>query len=440
MKIKTLVVIGIFLFAAFSLRAQESKPAAPTNEYQTPQKPTKEPETAEEFYEAARWESLSNRNDAAAVKYLDRAIELKPDLTAAYWLRGILKSQQGDCKAAIADFDIVIVHAADAVNTYQYRGECKIVLKDYIGALSDLDMSVANLAANGLVQYNAFVKRGKLKYIMQNYDGAIEDFTSAVRMGRSDGSQFFRAMTYLKKGDVNSSINDLTSLADHYEQITKEVRQQYPNQYSEKEGYPGGENPLATLKPRKGPEALGSDGGAASYSLGSGSASCDGCSKTEFPDFEEKLIPDNWFFPNKKTYLPPSVSQEPEVIFFLLGSLQVENGNIDAAIKSFTKSLIAKGYDEAPIYFQRGKLLLKAGNFEPAVRDFSWTISERRKFADAYIERGIAIFMLGHDALAQKDFDTYLVLNPGGKDVLLKRSSEAKTRRKELKKENAIRK
>ena len=60
------------------------------------------------------------------------------------------------------DFDIVIQMNPDATNTYQLRGECKIRSKDYPGALSDFDMSVSTLAAKGLVQYNAFEKRGRI--------------------------------------------------------------------------------------------------------------------------------------------------------------------------------------------------------------------------------------------------------------------------------------
>ena len=43
------------------------------------------------------------QNFERALRHYDRAIELKPDLAAAYMYRGVLFTQQGDLKRASAD-------------------------------------------------------------------------------------------------------------------------------------------------------------------------------------------------------------------------------------------------------------------------------------------------------------------------------------------------
>ena len=71
------------------------------------------------------------------------------------------------------------------------------------------------------------------------------------------------------------------------------------------------------------------------------------------------------------------------------------------------------------------------GRLEPAVRDFSWVIHYEPKLAAAYANRGLAILLLNHDALAQKDFDVYLKLAPDMRAKLEKQIIAAKEKRRE---------
>src|SRR5215468_4873732 len=87
-----------------------------------PKKPEKPPVTAEDFVEAARWVEYHENDYKTALAYLDRALELDPDLLKAIWFRALFKADSGDCKSAIDDYSIVIVRSQDPVNTYQYRG------------------------------------------------------------------------------------------------------------------------------------------------------------------------------------------------------------------------------------------------------------------------------------------------------------------------------
>lgn len=154
---KKIICIAL-LFACFILQAfgQESN---------VPKKPEKPPATADEYYEAARWE-LWNHRQKEAYEFLEKALALEPDHLNSHYTRGVLKRQGGDCKAAIADFDFVVQLIPDSYMVYEERAECRIILKDYAGALQDLDTALANLSAQGKWQYRGYSDRAKLKYLM----------------------------------------------------------------------------------------------------------------------------------------------------------------------------------------------------------------------------------------------------------------------------------
>jgi tetratricopeptide (TPR) repeat protein len=437
---KPLLLLLVFIFTITPSFAQQATPTpAEQATPDFPQKPTKPPETAEELYEAARWEQFHARNTEAAIKLLDRALILKPDFADGYWQRGLYKSRIAECEAAIADFDVVIQLAPDSLNAYQERGECKIVLEDLNGAMADFNASVNGFAAKNQVQYNASLKRGKLKYVLKDYNGALADFSAARRADDTPETYLYSAFIFMKRGDTDGAINDLRVLSDYYFKVTEDIRKKFPDQYAERKGYPSNENPLETLKKRNKAEDDTANIVVDNFGEGIGNGSlasdCKSCPVREFAGFEDKIIPDNWFFSQRKIFLPPMSSYDfdADVIFYFLGDLLEQKGDKKGAIEAFTNSIIGKGFQATPVYFRRGKLLLQTREFEPAVRDFSWAIYQDRAFAPAYLERGVAILMLGHEALAQKDFDAYLKLNtrPEAKQEIDRRIAEEKNRKEE---------
>lgn len=121
---------------------------------------------------------------------------------------------------------------------------------------------------------------------------------------------------------------------------------------------------------------------------------------------------------------------------YFYGQLLEIKGDVQLAEEAYTNAIIVETQNFAA-YFSRGKIRLNAGNLEPTVRDFSWTISTDPGNVEAYLERGIAIFLMEHDVLAQKDFDIYLKLAPNKKTELNKRIEEAKKQREAAKKKLA---
>lgn len=433
MKKNAFILLAVFLFSVCVSLAQNPAPRP-----DLPKKPEKDPETADEFYEAARWYFVNENNYDKAFEYLQEAIDLDPKHANAYFMRGGMHASHRRCKEAIADFDRVIQMVPDSIDTFQDRAECKLHLKDYNSALADLNMAVAILASDGMTQHRAFVNRGKVHFILGNYDGAIDDLTKAITAYPNEFAIILRALTYLKKGDESSAVADLSGLSARYQNAVRSTAEKYPELSKEPEGYPHGQDPFAKLKE---PETDG-DGikrytirSDRSFSAASGSVSvqCTGCPETRLAGFEDMLVIDNWFFPGEKKIDNSTLVGRDGIVDYFLGVIHLRRGEAGEAIASFTRTLNRPLANRSGFtYFYRGHARMSKHEWEPAVRDFSWAIN-MLGISDAYLERGIAILMLGHDELAQKDFDQYIELHPDRREEMLARIEEAKKLREELK-------
>lgn len=400
-------------------------------QYNLPKKPEKPPETAEEWYEYARWVSIYEADSKKDIDAVNKAIELKPFYVNAYHLRGVIKSQNSDYKGAIEDFNVVIQYEPRVTSTYMRRAEAKMRLnKDVDGALADYDLLIANLKANNSRIYNASLGRGILRYMKGDYDGAIADFTDAIKMNMDESGLFYRGITWLKNGNTEQAFEDLKSIIEVYKEVTEDARKKFPNQYKENLDYPNNQHPLASLNPQNSPPKK-----VVATIVPTSVIIEDAMTRRnlKFKSFKEKLLIDNWFDILDILHFNIVSNDDVSIVYFFYGQLLESKSDIESAEEAYTNAIIATN-DNHAAYFSRGKLRLNAGKFEPAVRDFSWTISTDPTNTDVYLERGIALFLMGHDALAQKDFDVYLTLMPDKKADLDKRIAEAKKQREAAKK------
>ncbi|MEI8005710.1 MAG: hypothetical protein WCI48_05850 [Bacteroidota bacterium] len=117
------------------------------------------PETTTDYYKVY-WEGVwkyEHGNFAEAVRYFNRAIELKPQ-----------------DKAFIV---------------YFYRGSSKLKISDFSGALSDLDMSLAfnaNNQGDASMMKMVYYNHGMANYMLGNYAMACSDFQKAISAGLKD--------------------------------------------------------------------------------------------------------------------------------------------------------------------------------------------------------------------------------------------------------------
>ena len=102
-----------------------------------------ESEDEEESY-FGKWRLLSEGNEKyeagnyeEAIEDFNRAIELDPEYSGAYYNRGNARKNMGEYEEAIEDFNRAIEHNAANIHAYQNRAELYIELGEYDDALDD---------------------------------------------------------------------------------------------------------------------------------------------------------------------------------------------------------------------------------------------------------------------------------------------------------------
>lgn len=73
----------------------------------------------------------------AAIEDCNAAIDLNPDLAAAYYYRGNNYTQLGEFEAAVADYSYTIKLAPNYVDAYFNRASAHAQLKQYAEAVAD---------------------------------------------------------------------------------------------------------------------------------------------------------------------------------------------------------------------------------------------------------------------------------------------------------------
>lgn len=113
--------------------------------------------------------------------------ESMTDYFKVYW-EGVWKYEHGNLQDALRYFNRAIeLRPQDkAFMVYYYRGSCRLKLNDFMGALADLDVSLA-YHANGLgdaaVIKNVYYNHGMANYMIGNYAMACSDFQKAIAAG-----------------------------------------------------------------------------------------------------------------------------------------------------------------------------------------------------------------------------------------------------------------
>lgn len=92
------------------------------------------------------------------------------------------------------------------------------------------------------------------------------------------------------------------------------------------------------------------------------------------------------------------------ILYNLLGMLYKDEGNIDAAIKAFNKSIEIEPSE--PPYYNRARLYARIGQFDKAISDFTMAIKYSQTNPDAYKERAMAKLAKGatDKNLSDKDY------------------------------------
>lgn len=111
-----------------------------------------------------------------AIKYFDKAIEIDPQLEAAYRNRGIAYDIQGNQEQAIDDATRVIDINPASIDAYILRGNSHVKIGNYDQAISDYSKAIELNPSEG----NAYYKRAHAHYSKGQLSRAVADFESCL--------------------------------------------------------------------------------------------------------------------------------------------------------------------------------------------------------------------------------------------------------------------
>ena len=164
-----------------------------------------DPHNAREAFDAGVRLMNTTRYDQAILNF-NRAVDLVPDYTEAYRMRGRAYVAQSDPGMAIRDFTRVSELQPRDAAILAERGFVHLGQKDYPAAIADADRAVA-LDPKLARAYNL---RASARRATGDLRRAIEDFTSAIALEPNLDNYFQRASTYQKLGEHKLAVADFS--------------------------------------------------------------------------------------------------------------------------------------------------------------------------------------------------------------------------------------
>lgn len=142
---------------------------------------------------------------------LNKALELDPNYSPAYYLRGNIKDSFEDRHGAMKDYNSAIEKNSKFADAFFARGNVKMKLQDYYGAIDDY--SAAIVINENYIE--AYFKRGKAKQFLQAYQDAINDCTKIIQLNpKSVDAYYMRGILRIDFGDVKNGCLDLSKAGE----------------------------------------------------------------------------------------------------------------------------------------------------------------------------------------------------------------------------------
>ena len=144
------------------------------------------PQFSEAYYNRGNARRASDDHQGAITDY-GKAIELNPQDAEAYNNRGNAKADSGNHQEAITDYDKAIELNPQDAKAYNNRGNIKVASGDYQGAITDYDKAI-ELNPQDAKAYN---NRGNIKVASGDYQGAITDYDEAIKINPQDTGAYY---------------------------------------------------------------------------------------------------------------------------------------------------------------------------------------------------------------------------------------------------------
>jgi len=165
-----------------------------------------EPGYAFAWYNLGRMEA-SQGELVVAKKHYDRAINLKYDLTKAYFDRALVLKKLGNEESALEDYDRILqISDGNYLEANINRGLTKKMMKDYRGALVDLNESIKLSPDNA----SLYLNRANLYFVFGYFADAISDFTKAIDLKENYAEAYLnRGLTHYLLGEQDKTCMDI---------------------------------------------------------------------------------------------------------------------------------------------------------------------------------------------------------------------------------------
>lgn len=172
-----------------------------------------DPKYRESYISLAKYQAETGRYEKA-MKNIEKAIHLNPDLTDGYMVRGIICHLKGDNDEAISNFREVTEREAENLRAYSYISKCCNAEGRYAEAI---EAAEKGLQINGSY-VNFFVNKGVALYHTGQYEEAVNALRrvianqNTVHTAAVESAYRFRGMSYEKLGDTEKAIADYRKL------------------------------------------------------------------------------------------------------------------------------------------------------------------------------------------------------------------------------------
>jgi tetratricopeptide (TPR) repeat protein len=142
----------------------------------------------------------------AAVKALDKSLELKKDFTVAYMLRGYVKYMQGKMEERL-----LAENSDDKDSDMKHQMAMASATASLQSAMEDFDHAIEYDPSLVYAWFN----RGCIYYELEDFTSALSCFSKALELNADFGEAYFnRGLTYLRLGNKNSGRSDLSKAGE----------------------------------------------------------------------------------------------------------------------------------------------------------------------------------------------------------------------------------
>ena len=174
--------------------------------------------TADDFFITAGYKSQKGDYRGAIADY-DRALTLNPQFEEIYFRRGIAHSLLKNWQGAESDYTRAIEIKPEHAEAYLHRGSMRNIRGNWRGAKSDFDVALA-LNPNSL---SAYIGRGIALCELNDCQAGIKDYHRAIAINRSYAEAYTRrGFAYYRLGNRQGAIDSYMTAAELYQQQGKD--------------------------------------------------------------------------------------------------------------------------------------------------------------------------------------------------------------------------